>query len=84
MTHDGRGQAVARLHSSYCSPLVRLARLLVRDDPTANQVVHECFTALYDRWFELPADDRSLSHLKVAIVRRCRYILRERGQPGRR
>jgi hypothetical protein len=84
MDDDGRAQAMARLHSSYCRPLTRLARLLVRDEPTANQVVHNCFTALYDGWYELAAEDRSLSRLKREMVDRCRSVLLERGQPGGR
>ena len=82
MDDDGRGQAVARLQSSYSGSLIRLAGLLVRDEPTAHQVVHECFTALYDGWYDLPTDDRSLSYLKQAVVGRCRYVLRERANPG--
>lgn len=81
MDDNGRDQAIALLRSSYRSPLTRLARLLVRDEPTANQVVHECFGALYDRWHELPAHDRSLPYLKRAIVSRCRDILRDRSRP---
>jgi hypothetical protein len=84
MDDDVRAQVVARLYSSYCRPLTRLARLLVRDEPTANQVVHSCFTSLYDGWYELAAEDRTLSHLKQEMVRRCRCVLRERGQPGGR
>jgi hypothetical protein len=84
MDDDGRGQAVARLHSSYCRPLMRLPGLLVRDESAANRVVHDCFTALYDGWYELPADDRSLSYLKRTMVGRCRHILQERGQSGGR
>ena len=81
MDDDGRDQAIAQLHSSYHSPLTRLAKLLVRDDPTANRAVHECFIALHDRWHELPADDRSLPYLKRAMVSRCRDILRDRNRP---
>jgi DNA-directed RNA polymerase specialized sigma24 family protein len=81
MDDDGRDQAVSRLHSSYRSPLTRLAKLLVRDDPTANRVVDECFIALHDRWHELPADDRSLPYLKQAMVSRCRDVLRDRSRP---
>jgi hypothetical protein len=75
MDDDGRAQAVARLHSSYCRPLTRLARLLVRDEPTANQIVHSCFTSLFDDWYELTAEERSLSHLKRVMVDRCRCVL---------
>jgi hypothetical protein len=84
MDDDGRAQAVARLHSSYCRPLTRLAGLLVGDEPTANEVVRNCFATLYDGWYQLPAEDRSLSHLKQAMVDRCRRILEERGRPDGR
>jgi hypothetical protein len=75
MDDDGRGQAVARVQSSYSGSLIRLAGLLVRDEPTVHQVVHECFTTLYDGWYDLPTDHRSLSYLKQAISSAQRSLL---------
>jgi RNA polymerase sigma-70 factor (sigma-E family) len=71
-------QAVAQLYSNYYRSLVRLAGLLVRDEPTAEEVVQECFIAMHDGWHRLRAEDKALSYLKQAVVNRARSVLRHR------
>ena len=52
---EGRGAdwAVTELYSLQYWPLVRLAVLLVRDVPTAEDVVQDSFVAMYDGWQRL-------------------------------
>ena len=58
--------------------LVRLAVLLVRDEPTAEEIVQECFIAMHDGWHRLREEDKALSCLKQAVVNRSKSVLRHR------
>ena len=75
MTAD---EAVTRLYTIHYRSLVRLAILLVRDEPTAEEVVQECFIAMHDGWHRLREEDKALSYLKQAVVNRSRSVLRHR------
>ena len=46
-------EAVTLLYSNHYRSLVRLAGLLVRDEPTAEEVVQDCFIAVHGRWHRL-------------------------------
>jgi RNA polymerase sigma-70 factor (sigma-E family) len=70
--------AVTRLYSAHYRSLVRLAALLVRDEPTAEEVVQECFVAMHDGWHRLREEEKALSYLKQAVVNRARSVLRHR------
>ena len=70
--------AVTRLYSAHYRSLVRLAGLLVRDEPTAEEVVQECFIAMHDGWQRLREEEKALSYLKQAVVNRARSVLRHR------
>ena len=71
-------QAVTELYSGHYRSLVRLAVLLVRDEPTAEEVVQECFIAMHDGWHRLRDEEKALSYLKQAVVNRSRSVLRHR------
>jgi RNA polymerase sigma-70 factor (sigma-E family) len=71
-------EAVTQLYSNHYRSLVRLAGLLVRDEPTAEEVVQECFIAMHDGWHNLREEDKALSYLKQAVVNRSRSVLRHR------
>ena len=76
-------EAVTQLYTSHYSSLVRLAALLVRDEPTAEEVVQECFIAMHDGWQRLRDNGKALSYLKQAVVNRCRSVLRHRSMVQR-
>ena len=76
-------EAVTELYTSHYGSLVRLAALLVRDEPTAEEVVQECFIAMHDGWHRLRDKDKALSYLKQAVVNRCRSVLRHRSMMQR-
>jgi RNA polymerase sigma-70 factor (sigma-E family) len=76
-------EAVTQLYSNHYRSLVRLAGLLVRDEPTAEEVVQECFIAMRDSWYRLREEDKALSYLKQAIVNRSRSVLRHRSVADR-
>lgn len=65
-------------YTSHYRTLVRLAALLVGDEPTAEKVVKASFGTMLDRWPGLSEKDRSLTYLKRETVRRARSVLRAR------
>ncbi len=71
-------EAVTQLYTGHYRSLVRLAVLLVRDEPTAEEVVQECFIAMHDGWHRLREEDKALSYLKQAVVNRSKSVLRHR------
>jgi DNA-directed RNA polymerase specialized sigma24 family protein len=56
----GRDDAVTVLFHMHWASLVRLARLLVDDVETAEDVVQEAFAQLHRRWGSLRDPDRAL------------------------
>jgi RNA polymerase sigma-70 factor (sigma-E family) len=70
--------AVAALYRAHYRPLVRLAALLVRDIPTAEEVVQDSFIALHAGIHRLRESEKALAYLRVAVVNRSRSVLRHR------
>ena len=70
--------AVAALYRSHRLPLVRLARLLVDDLETAEDVVQDAFAALHRRWGSVSAPDAALGYLRTSVVNGSRSVLRRR------
>ena len=70
--------AVAKLYSLHYRPLVRLAAMLVRDTPSAEEVVQEAFIAMHEGWHRLKDTDKALAYLRKAVVNRARSVLRHR------
>jgi RNA polymerase sigma-70 factor (sigma-E family) len=58
--------------------LVRLALLLVGDQPTAEDVVQDVFARLHARGAERPHGDAALPYVRAAVVNGCRSQLRRR------
>ena len=57
---------------------VRLALLLVDDEPSAEDVAQEAFTGLLRRWDQLGDPSRAQSYLNRAVVNGARSALRRR------
>ena len=70
--------AVTELYSLHYRPLVRLAALLVRDTPTAEEVVQDAFVAMHGGWQRLRDAENALAYLRQAVVNRSRSVLRHR------
>ena len=67
-----------QLYSLHYRPLVRLAALLVRDIPTAEEVVQDAFVGMRDAWHRLRDAEKALAYLRQAVVNRSRSVLRHR------
>ncbi len=70
--------ALERLYAAHWRRLVRLSVLLVRDVPTAEEVVQDAFVAVHARWSRLRDPDLALAYLRQAVVNRSRSALRHR------
>jgi len=71
-------RAVTELYSLHYRSLVRLAALLVRDIPTAEEVVQDSFVAMHSGWRRLRDSEKALSYLRQSVVNRSRSVLRHR------
>jgi RNA polymerase sigma-70 factor (sigma-E family) len=69
---------VTELYSLHYRALVRLAALLVRDVPTAEEVVQDSFMAMHGGWQRLRDAENALAYLRQAVVNRSRSVLRHR------
>src|ERR1700687_166233 len=69
-------RAVTELYSLHYRALVRLAALLVRDTPTAEEVVQDAFVAMHGGWQRLRDAEKALAYLWEAAVKRSRHALR--------
>src|SRR6476661_3064762 len=75
--------ALERLYAAHWRRLVRLSVLLVRDVPTAEEVVQDAFVAVHGRWSRLRDPDLALAYLRQAVVNRSRSVLRHRAVVAR-
>ena len=80
---SGRGEwsadkALDELYTMHYRTLVRLAAMLVRDIPTAEEVVQDAFVAMHDGWQRLKDTEKALAYLRQAVVNRSRSVLRHR------
>ena len=73
-----RDRAVTELYAAHYRALVRLAVLLVRDLPTAEDVVQDSFVAMHDGWQRLRDAESAPAYLRSAVLNRCRSVLRHR------
>src|ERR1700750_1528006 len=59
-------RAVIELYSQHYRGLLRLAALLVRDTPSAEEVVQDSFVAMQDGWQRLRDTEKALAYLRQA------------------
>ena len=71
-------RAVTELYTVHYRALVRLASFLVRDVPTAEEVVQDSFVAMAGGWQRLRDAEKALAYLRQAVVNRSRSVLRHR------
>lgn len=74
---------LAALFRQHHAGLVRLAVLLVRDRPTAEDVVQDAFAALHARKEPLGPRDDPLAYVRACVVNGSRRVLRRRAVASR-
>lgn len=57
------------------APMVRLAYLMVDSETQAEEVVHDAFATLYERWSRV---DNPGAYLRTCVVNRCNDVHRRR------
>jgi len=72
---DGQLADLFRLHHT---DLVRLAVLLVQDQPTAEDAVQDVYLKLQTRSRVLHRDGEDLAYIRACVLNRCRSVLRHR------
>jgi hypothetical protein len=73
-----RDQAVVAIYRLHYGSLVRQAARLVRDIPTAEDVVQDSFIAMHTTCPRLEDDTKALPYLRQAVANRSRSVLRHR------
>jgi len=75
----GREQVTA-LFQAHALGLVRLAVLMVGDQPTAEDVVQDAFLGLYRRWPTLTDPAGALPYVRASVINGCRMAYRSRSR----
>src|SRR5215469_18233075 len=75
---DQVDEFVADLYQAHALALVRVAKLLLRDQPSAEDVVQDAFLGLYRALPRLRDHNQILPYLRAAVVNRSRSVLRSR------
>ena len=73
-----RTSAVTALFEEHYASLVRMARLLVDDRETAEDVVMDAFTSLYRRWTAVRDPAEADRYLRSCVLNGARSQLRRR------
>jgi RNA polymerase sigma-70 factor (sigma-E family) len=73
-----RASAVTALFEEHYASLVRMARLLVDDRETAEDVVMEAFTSLYRRWAAIRDPAEAHRYVRSSVLNGARSQLRRR------
>jgi RNA polymerase sigma-70 factor (sigma-E family) len=72
------GDLISDLYQAHALSLVRMAKLLLRDQPSAEDVVQDAFLGLYRAWPGLRDRDHVLPYLRAAVINGSRSVLRSR------
>lgn len=74
---------MGELYQRHALGLIRLARLMVGDTPTAEDVVQDAFLGLHGKRHALRDPGDALPYVRSAVLNRCRSVLRRRSVAGR-
>lgn len=77
------GEVLTDLFVVHSRALVGLARLLVDDQATAEDVVQDAFVATFSRWSNIRDPEAALPYLRSAVINHARKSLRSRQHGGR-
>ena len=77
---DTARQQVTALYQAHALGLVRLAVLMIGDQPTAEDVVQDAFLGLYRRWPALKDQDRALAYARASVLNGCRMVHRAKSR----
>jgi RNA polymerase sigma-70 factor (sigma-E family) len=67
---------VTALYEANALGLIRMAYVMLGDQPSAEDVVQEAFCGLYRRWERLASTDGALYYVRASVLNGCRSALR--------
>jgi RNA polymerase sigma-70 factor (sigma-E family) len=76
-------QHVAALYQAHALSLVKLAVLMVGDQPTAEDVVQDAFLGVYRRWHAIQDQEKALGYIRTSVLNGCRMFYRGKYRRGR-
>jgi RNA polymerase sigma-70 factor (sigma-E family) len=76
--------SVSSLYAEHALGLVRLAVVMLGDQPAAEDVVQDAFLGLYRRWDGLADPAKALPYVRSSVLNGCRSVLRQRTRVGGR
>jgi RNA polymerase sigma factor (sigma-70 family) len=79
---DSTAELIAGLYRAHALELVRLGLLLVGDQHTAEDVVHDAFLGLQRGMTRLRDPAKALPYLRASVVNGCRTVQRRRSKAG--
>ena len=77
-------QRVTALYEAHALGLVKLAKIMLGDQATAEDIVQDAFLGLYRKWPSLADQGRALGYLRTSVLNGCRTALRARARRDRR
>jgi RNA polymerase sigma-70 factor (sigma-E family) len=77
-TWAGAEVGVTALYEASALGLIRMAYVMLGDQPSAEDVVQEAFCGLYRRWDRLASTDGALYYVRTSVLNGCRSALRRR------
>jgi RNA polymerase sigma-70 factor (sigma-E family) len=78
----GAAAGVTALYAEHALGLVRLAVIMLGDQPTAEDVVQDAFLGLYRHWDGLADPAKALPYVRSSVLNGCRTALRRRQRHG--
>ena len=73
-------ERVTELYEAHATGLVRLAMLMLADQPAAEDVVQDAFLGLYLRWAALSDPAKALAYVRSSVLNGCRDVLRKQAR----
>ncbi len=71
---------MAALYAEHALGLVRLAVIMLGDQGTAEDAVHDAFLGLYRRWDSLADASSALAYVRSSVLNGCRSVLRSQAR----
>jgi RNA polymerase sigma-70 factor (sigma-E family) len=71
---------LTEIYQAHALGLVRLAVLMLGDQPTAEDVVQDAFLGLHRRWAHLADTDKALAYVRASVLNGCRLAYRRRAR----
>jgi RNA polymerase sigma factor (sigma-70 family) len=79
---DARQQVTA-LFEAHALGLVKLAKVMLGDQSTAEDIVQDAFAGVYRKWASLQDRDKALGYLRASVLNGCRTAHRSRTRRDR-